>query len=136
MDQTEKLLKLVLRLTGVVLVLALAAVFLPVRWMAASHSWLGLGQFPESSLTDYLTRSISALYAVQGGLFLLASTDVARFLPVVRYLGLTHVIFGLLILGIDLHAGMPSYWTFVEGPSIVLIGVVVLWLARRLSNAG
>ena len=42
---------------------ALFAVFLPVRWMAETHEWLGLGEFPESPLVDYLTRSASLLYA-------------------------------------------------------------------------
>ena len=43
------------------------------------------------------------------------------------------IVFGLQMLAIDLHAGMPLMWTLVEGPSLVAMGVLVLSLLRRAS---
>jgi hypothetical protein len=37
----------------------------------------------------------------------------------------------LIVLGIDLHAGIPLLWTVVEGPSIAALGVVTAVLNRR-----
>lgn len=30
---------------------------------------------------------------------------------------------------IDVHAGMPTFWTLAEGPPIVIFGVLVLYLS-------
>src|SRR5262249_61889667 len=70
MAPVERALALLLRLEGAVLLLALPFVFLPTAWMAAAHVWLGLGPFPDSPLTEYLTRSLSGLYALWGPLYL------------------------------------------------------------------
>ena len=58
------------------MLLAFFAIFLPVRWMAVTHEWLGLGEFPASPLVDYLTRSASLLYAWHGGLLLVLSPRI------------------------------------------------------------
>ena len=131
----ESVLIWLLRISGVVVLLALAAVFLPIAWMAAIHAWLGLGDFPESPLVDYLTRSISALYAIHGGLLLLVSCDVRRHAAVVVYLAVTGIGFGLLMIGVDLHAGMPLRWTIGEGPPVMILGIVILYLLRKARGA-
>jgi hypothetical protein len=41
-----------------------------------------------------------------------------------------NVAFGLMLLLIDLSAGMPGWWTAFEGPGLVTLGVVVLFLSR------
>jgi hypothetical protein len=129
----ERALIWLLRFGGAVTLLGFGAVFLPVEWMAATHVWLGLGEFPRSPLVDYLTRSISALYALHGGLLLLVSWDVRRHARVVVYVAIASIVFGLLLLGIDLHAGMPLRWTLGEGPPVVLMGCVILYLVRRVT---
>jgi hypothetical protein len=134
MNAKERALVVLLRVNGVVLLLALPAVFLPTEWMAWTHRWLGLGVFPASPLVDYLTRSASALYAMHGGLALLLSFDVRRFAPVIRYVAWAGVAFGALMIPIDLRAGMPPYWTVVEGPTVLLLGVLLLWLSRGIER--
>ena len=124
-----------LRLGAMVLLLAFGAVFLPAAWMSSSHTALGLGAFPRSALVDYLTRSVSALYAIKGGLYLVLSTDVVRYAPVIGYVAWSTVGFGLLMLGVDLHAGMPWYWTWIEGPVVTIVGLVLVGLQRRLGPA-
>ena len=132
--QALQLLVLFLRFGGVVLVTAFGAMLLPTEWMAASHRWLGMGEFPQAPLTDYLIRSISALYGFHGLLVLLVAVDPLRYQRIVRYLGVMDIVFGLVMLAIDWRAGMPTMWTMVEGPSLVAVGVVVLYLLSRATK--
>jgi hypothetical protein len=121
-----------LRIAGGITATAFLAVVLPVDWMAATHRWLGLGEFPRVAVVDYLARSIAALYGFHGVLLLLLSRDPAHYRSIVRYVGVMNVLFGLLLIPIDLYAGMPALWTLAEGPPIVAFGVVVLYLSRSL----
>lgn len=123
-----------LRLLGLMTVAALGAVFLPTAWMAAAHSWLGLGAFPESPLTDYLARSLSLFYALIGVLLLMMAGDVERFRPLIVYAGRGSIAAGAIMLWIDLHAGMPFWWTWHEGPAAALCGIVILWLVRDVAK--
>ena len=83
MNRTEWMLKIVLRLAGVGMLLAIGGVFLPLSWMAACHERLGLGAFPDAPIVEYLARCTSGLYAILGGVFLLSSWDVRRYGPVI-----------------------------------------------------
>jgi hypothetical protein len=130
-----QLLVIILRLGGVVIVLAFGAMLLPVSWMAGAHRWLGMGEFPQAPLTDYLIRSASALYGIYGVLFLVLAADPLRYQRIVRYVGVMDIIFGVLILAIDWHAGMPAWWTMIEGPTTVGSGVAVLYLLSRATRA-
>ncbi len=129
---TEKWLAILLRIAGSVMMLAFGAVFMPTDWMAASHRWLGLGEFPASPLVEYLTRSASVLYGIHGGLYLVVARDVRRYAGVLAYLAATAVLFGVFMIGIDLYAGMPWYWTWTEGPSVLSFGALILLLQRKV----
>jgi len=132
MNRQEKLLIFVLRLVGGVMLLAWLAVLLPERWMAEGHRLLQLGEFPASPLVDYLTRSASALYGILGGLLTVLATDVRRFAKIIRYLAAMNLVFGVAVTAIDLHAGMPWFWTWGEGPPIVAVALLMLWLLRSV----
>lgn len=103
---------------------AFGAMLLPESVMAAIHERLGLGIFPASPLVDYLTRSISGLYGIHGCLYLLVASDVVRYRPLIALFATVNVVFGAVMIAIDLHAGMPWFWTLAEGPSIVIVGLV------------
>jgi hypothetical protein len=110
---------------------AFLAVLMPEDWMAAAHVGLGLGPFPASPLVDYLTRSVSMLYGIHGILVILISTDVRRFAPVIVFCGTTGIVFGIVMIAIDVGAGLPLSWTLSEGPSILVVGALILWLMKR-----
>jgi len=124
-------LKVILILTGAILMLAVLAVLLPVAWMQSVHRWLGLGEFPDLPITAYLARSTSLLYAVHGALMMYTGLTLRWHWRFVPYFGWLHVIFGLVVLGIDLSAPMPWGWTAVEGGPVAAAGVLVLVLNRR-----
>ena len=42
------------------------------------------------------------------------------------------IVFGTAVLVIDWAVGMPGYWTAIEGPCIVLLGVLYLVFAQRI----
>lgn len=132
MNSPERAIQILLRIGAITMLTAFFAIFLPVRWMATTHEWLGLGEFPASPLVDYLTRSASMLYAWHGGLLLVLSFDVRRYRSVLFYLAITTIFGGVLLLGIDLYAGMPLSWTLAEGPPVTLIGCLMLWLVRQM----
>ena len=130
----HRVLIILLRVVGVSACTAVIASVMPTTWIAATHRWLGLGDFPDAPITQYLARSISALYAIFGGLAIVISTDVQRYAPIIRFFAYVTLAFGVLITGIDSIGGMPTYWTLFEGPTTFILGVVILLLARRVER--
>ncbi len=126
----QKLLTLYLRLGGAVMLLAAGAIFLPTTWMNLAHEKLGLGPFPDSPITQYLTRTISCLYAMRGGLFLVLAQDVVRYRPVIQFLAVGNLALSLFFFGIDYLAGLHIYWVLAEGPMIACIGAILFYLNR------
>ncbi len=127
-------LQLLLRLAGVLTISAFLAMFLPTDWMASTHERLGLGEFPRSPLVEYLTRSVAALYGFHGALLLLISRDPVKYRTIVQFVAVMNVAFGVMMLLIDLHAGMPWWWTLGEGPPLIVFGVVIGYLNRSVKG--
>jgi hypothetical protein len=125
-------LTLMLRAGGLLLCSAAFAVVMPREAMVATNAWLGLAPLPEVPLTFYLARSTSALYALHGAVLLLASRDPVHYRALIRLLGATTMVFGVVLFGIDWTAGLPAWWTWAEGPGVLAIGGVLLALERRL----
>jgi hypothetical protein len=132
MQSPERILVWLLRLSGLMTLTALGAVFMPYDWMNLIHQRLGMGELPQIPIVGYLTRSVSALYAVHGGLLFFVSFDVPRYLPVVQFLGWAGAVMGVLLFGLDRAVGMPVPWANREGPFVVAISVVILVLAWRV----
>ena len=116
------------------MLLALVFVVAPRAWMEEIHIWLGLGVFPDSPIVWYLARSTSAFYAMMGGLYWLASYDMGRQRRLLLFLGWWTVVLGVMLSGIDLWVGLPLSWTLSEGPLVILMGVVMLYLISRMAD--
>ena len=134
-DRT-RLLVVLLRLAGGVTCAAFLAMFLPADWMAATHRWLGMGEFPRAPVVDYLARSIALLYGSSGVLTLIVSRDVVRYRPIVHFIAVMSVVYGVVIVAIDFYAGMPHWWTLTEGPPVSAFGAAILFLNRELPRGG
>jgi hypothetical protein len=129
--RSERALKVVLRLNGVITSMAILAVFMPLDWMNDTHRYLGMGDAPRGPIFEYLARTVSFLYFVHGTLCLLLSTDVRRFGPIITYVAVIELIFAGLVFWIDTKAGMPVAWTLTEAPAIVVISATTLILRLR-----
>ena len=132
---THRPLVLLLRCGAVLTGSAFLAMFLPVESMASTHRWLGLGEFPRTPLVDYLARSVAAFYGFHGVMLFVISTDVVRFRPLVWYVAVMNVLLGVTLLAIDVHAGLPAYWIALEGPPVIVIGLLVAFFNWRLVPA-
>jgi hypothetical protein len=120
-----------LRGYAVVLLAALPATVMPASWMAAGYELAGLGEWPEVPLLEYLARSASGIYALVGAMMLLMSFDAARYRPVIVLVGWSSVPGSMWMFVLDLWLGFPWWWVLLEGPVVLLSGVVLLVLARR-----
>ena len=132
MNSAGKLLVLLLRALGILLLLALPAVIMPFSCMKEVHRWLGMGELPQTPIVDYLARSLSALYAAHGFLLLFLARDLHRYLPLVKLLLWVALVFGAGMLAVGIHAGMPRSWIVCEGPFVVALSLAMLGLSRRV----
>lgn len=131
LNHSERLIVWLLRFIGVVVISAMIPVFFPKALMADLHSQLGLGSFPDQPISWYFARSLSLMYFAHGVLVFSLSTNVRRYWPLVKVLVFLNVTLGIVLTGIDIVCQMPWWWTAMEGPSIVVGGIVLLVLIRR-----
>lgn len=135
MMRPEKAVQWLLRIDAVVLVTAFIPVAMPTAWMQEIHRRLGMGELPTGSIVEYLTRSLSLLYAVHGVFLFWLAADVRRYLPLVKLAATLAIVFGAAMLPLDIAAGMPLYWILGEGPWIAILGCLILTLACRIPPA-
>ena len=127
------MLLLLLRTIGGLALLAAVAVVMPFAWMNGIHCWLVQKEMPQGPVVSYLARSLSAFYVFHGILILYLSSDMRRYLPVIRLLGLLFVLFGVVMTVLDYAVGLPIYWVAGEGPVIIAVGATIAWLAGCVS---
>jgi hypothetical protein len=128
MKQPEAWLRATLLLQAAILACALPAALLPTEWMDAIHQGMGMGQLPRAPLVEYLTRSISLIYAAWAPLLVAFSLDLRRHLPLVRVFGWLTFLGGPAFFALDIAVGMPMAWAVTEGGAIFLFGVAMLGL--------
>jgi len=103
--------------------------------------WLALGLWRMLGLDTLLSELMPAgreevAWPVVAAILMIAlSIDVERYAPIIRFLAWLTIAFGVLILGIDLAADLPTYWTLFEAPTTVLLGLAMLLLAPRAGRA-
>jgi hypothetical protein len=120
-----------LRLAGVVEILAFIAVVMPRSWMEASHTALGLGELPAAPVLMFLIRQASYTYGAHGISLLVLASDVERFRPLVILNGIAFLIAGPVFFLIDYTSGMPWWWTIADPLSCMFFGAALLLLSRK-----
>ena len=134
MAPLDRLLTRLIRLNAAVLLLAAAPMLFPTDLMAGMHERLGLGPFPRDRLTEYLTRSAAACYALHGAVVWMLSRDVVKYRELVTGVYRLHLLFALTVCGVDLWAGMPGWWTLAEGGTIAAVAVGIGAVNRRAAR--
>ena len=66
--------------------MAVLPILMPTEWMVYLHTQLQLGDLPIAPIVEYLTRSVSAVYAMHGVLLLFISFDLAKYRSLLRFL--------------------------------------------------
>ena len=132
---TEKLQAWVLRLAGIVEILAFFAVVMPRSWMETSHSWLGMGEMPDGPLVMFMIRQASYAYGMHGVSLWLLATDVRRYRLLVVFNGVAFLLATVVFAIIDYFVGMPIWWTISDVVGCGFVGLALLLLDRRLSSS-
>ena len=132
LSKLSRRLQLLLRIFGIVCVLAVVPLIMPARFLSIVHQRLGLGPFPLAPIADYLARSVSALCAFYGGLLLLLATDVQRFGPVIRYQALAIMVLSAFGIVAGTRAGLPTIWVAVDALGCWIFLVPIYLLSRRI----
>ena len=128
-ETAERTLTWLLRLNGGLAATAIFAVFFPTDWIDTGSRLAGLGPFPDTALTQYLARSVSAIYALLGALILYLAMDVRRYRDLIRVIGRLTILLGIALTAIDFAIGMPAGWSWGEGPPTIAVGLAIVWLA-------
>lgn len=131
----ERVLCWLIRIMGGLAALALIAVVMPTAWIDAGSRATGVGPFVDTTLTQYLTRSVSLLYCLLGLLLLWIAQDVRRHLDFIIVMGWLTIGLGIGLTILDFAIGMPAAWSWAEGPPTVPVGIAFIWLARRVRSA-
>jgi hypothetical protein len=134
MNRFEKILILLLRLDGIIMLVALFPSMMPLGWMKEVHRCLGMGKLPDGPIIGYLTRSLSVMYAMHGGVLFFISFDVRRFLLVVKFVAILTILFAVWMTALDVVVGMPPFWTVCEGPSLFVLYCGVFWLTGHVEE--
>jgi hypothetical protein len=129
-----RLLTWFLRASAILFLSAALAVVMPTAWMASVYEAMDLGTFPDVPLMQYMTRSLSAFYAILGVNYLYMSLDVPRYLPLLRFSVPVTMAFTAVIIALDLWIPMPISWTLGEAVSLLGWTLALWWLLRRVPS--
>jgi hypothetical protein len=126
----------VMRLNAAVLLCAAPCVLLPFATMDSVHRTLLGESLPDRPITRYMARSLSLLYASYGLITLFVTLDWRHYRRAVPFIAWLHIVFASAMVVVDLEAGMPWWWVAGEGPPLIGMGILMLWLYRRASRSG
>lgn len=127
-----RLLKVVLLAAGIMMLAAFAAMVMPRAQMAWMHQWLGLGQFPDAPIAEYLARLTSGLYGLLGVLLLICTRDVRRHSAIIRALAVGIAALAVAGLVYGWLGGMPLWWLWADAATAGGFAIAVLWLQAGL----
>src|SRR3954454_8584252 len=121
----QRLQSWVMRLVGVVEMLAFFSVVMPRASMADGQATLGFPEMPTGPVFDSVMREVSFSYCLHGiGMWFIGS-DVVRYRPLVILSAVGYLVAAPVFFVIDSANGMPWTWTAGNGGSCLLVGVVL-----------
>lgn len=131
----DRLLWLLMRIDGYVVLCAAPCALLPFAWMDTVHrDWLGLGPMPDLPITRYMARSLSMVYAMHGAVVLAITARWHLYRSLVPVFAWLHAALGCGLLASDLNANVPWWWVAAEGPGLIAFGLLKLFLYRRANR--
>jgi len=125
----------VLRVSGAGMLFALVFVFCPFGWMVRINQSMGLEELVYTPVISYLIRTLSAMYAIIGGLFLFVSCDIERYCRLIRFLGAIAITAGIGVTVLDAILRLPIMWTALEGPMTIGLGAIMICLCPSVARS-
>jgi hypothetical protein len=138
-NKTERALKLLLQVVGIVSLPAIIAVFMPYSWLVRGVELAEPGT-PVRVLVSYLARLLSAFYVLLGLMFLVFAGDVRRYAVPIRLVALWSLmaVVGFLIYGVPalVKGGFGWFIWFAAGDVAFgfTLAVTILLLQRRMAG--
>lgn len=126
MPNSDRRLSIILKLVGYSALCAFGAAVMPAAWIETLSKLLGIDPFPDSPLTFYLARNLSLMYGFVGAFLVMIASNLDRYRPLVRWMTLATIVFGILQLCVNAMAGLPAWWTLGESLSTIA-GGGLLW---------
>src|SRR4051812_819384 len=134
--KTAHQLRVLLRVLGVICLLAIIAAVMPVPWLDAAHRGMRLGPFPTAPIAEYLVRSVSFLCAFYGGLLLALARDVERFVPIIAYQAIAIMPGSAFGIFAGVRAGLPAFWVIADALGCWVFLLPIYILSRKIAKAG
>ncbi len=131
-ERAERWLKLLLRGLGVATGLGILAMIMPTSWIDACYRRVVAEPKEIGPVFLYMARSLSAFYALFGGLLILASFDVRRYAAVIHYLACVCIFASVAVTALDAALGLPWWWTVFEAPPLLPAGILMILLLRTV----
>ncbi|MFQ5350126.1 MAG: hypothetical protein ACE5EG_06770 [Thermoanaerobaculia bacterium] len=133
-ETAERVLKWLFIALGGLAATAVVPMTMPFAWMQAVNDAIGLEPLVDTPLAQYLTRSLSAVYALFGVMTIYIGLDVRSYRRLIVLIGWLTGLLGLALTVIDFAVGMPASWSWGEGPPTVVVAWAIVWLARRVRH--
>ena len=139
MNRTERALKLLLLVVGIVSLPAIIAVFMPYSWLVWGVELAEHGT-PVKVLVSYLARLLSAFYVLLGIMLVVFSMDVRRYSGPIRLVAVWSLmaVVGFVIYGVPalIRGGFGWFIWFVAGDVAFgfVMAVTILLLQRRMAG--
>ena len=126
-----------LRFIAICQMLALIAVFVPIRvWLAGWYGWLGLGKVPEASAILKYVLGATAFFQAAIGLWLwLMLSNVPRYRPILILTGVIYLVAVPVFYFVDSVGGLPLWWRFYDCVWCFAVGAALIQLCRRSTPA-
>lgn len=135
MNKSQIRIRILLRVLGTMCVFAIIPLLMPFRWIDAAHQWIGLGPFPTAPIAIYLARSVSSLCTFYGGLLLVLSRDVERYVPIISYQAVAIMLLSAYGIIAGIRAGLPPFWVIADAVGCWLFLLPIFLLSRNITKA-
>ena len=126
----ERWLRWLLRINGILCVLAIVAVLMPHSWLAWAVERVEPGT-PARVLVSYLARVLSAFYVLLGILLLVFASDVRRYACPIRLLALGWLLAPILFLlhgRLAIAAGQAGWFFWMMAADAAYACAMATWI--------
>lgn len=135
MNRTSIQLRILLRTLGAICVLAIIPLVMPFKYLDAAHQFLGLGPFPREPIAIYLARSVSSLCTFYGGLLLVLSHNVTRYISIISYQAMAIMMLSAYGIVAGIRAGLPAFLVVADAVGCWVFLLPIFFLSRTVAQS-